>query len=36
VFVAKVGLFDSSYEKLDSDFLKVLKYAKTFKETSHD
>ena len=32
VFVAKVGLFDSSYEQLSSDFLKVLKKAKTFKE----
>jgi len=30
VFVAKVGLFDSSHEKLQNDFLKVLKNAKTF------
>jgi len=30
VFVAKVGLFDSSYEKLQNDFKKVLKNAKTF------
>ena len=30
VFVAKVGLFDSSYEKLQQDFKKVLKNAKTF------
>ncbi|MDF1876499.1 ribonuclease P protein component [Sulfurimonas sp. SAG-AH-194-L11] len=30
VFVAKVGLFDSSHEKLQNDFIKVLKNAKTF------
>ena len=30
VFVAKVGLFDASHEKLQNDFIKVLKYAKTF------
>jgi len=30
VFVAKVGLFDISYETLQQDFLKVLKNAKTF------
>ena len=30
VFVAKVGLFDTSYEQLQQDFKKVLKYAKTF------
>jgi ribonuclease P protein component len=29
VFVAKVGLFDSSYEKFQKDFTKVLKNAKT-------
>ena len=32
VFVAKVGLFDSSYEQLNNNFKKVLKQAKTFKE----
>ncbi|MEN8302613.1 MAG: ribonuclease P protein component [Campylobacterota bacterium] len=36
VFVAKVGLFDSSYKQLSSDFLKVLKKAKTFQENSND
>jgi ribonuclease P protein component len=30
VFVAKIGLFDSSYEKLQNDFQKVLINAKTF------
>ncbi|MEA2073957.1 MAG: ribonuclease P protein component [Campylobacterota bacterium] len=30
VFVAKVGLFDSSHEKLTKDFKKVLTNAKTF------
>ena len=30
VFVAKIGLFDSSYEKLNNDLKKVLKNAKTF------
>ncbi|MDF1878507.1 ribonuclease P protein component [Sulfurimonas sp. SAG-AH-194-C20] len=30
VFVAKVGLFDSSHEKLQNDFIKVLRNAKTF------
>jgi len=30
VFVAKVGLFDSSHQKLQNDFVKVLKNAKTF------
>ena len=30
VFVAKVGLFESSHEKLQRDFTKVLKNAKTF------
>jgi len=30
VFVAKVGLFDKSYEQLQQDFYKVLKNAKTF------
>ncbi|MBN2815310.1 MAG: ribonuclease P protein component [Campylobacterales bacterium] len=30
VFVAKVGLFDSSYEDLQQDFKKVLKNAKSF------
>jgi ribonuclease P protein component len=29
VFVAKVGLFDSSYEQLKKDFTKVLSRAKT-------
>ncbi len=29
VFVAKVGLFDSSYEQLANDFKKVLTRAKT-------
>jgi len=32
VFVAKVGLFNSSYEKLAKDFLQVLTRAKTLKE----
>ncbi|MFK5938411.1 MAG: ribonuclease P protein component, partial [Sulfurimonas sp.] len=31
VFVAKIGLFDSSYEQLDNNFNKVLKQAKTLK-----
>jgi ribonuclease P protein component len=30
VFVAKVGLFDSSHQKFQNDFMKVLKNAKTF------
>jgi len=30
VFVAKVGLFEASPEKLQHDFIKVLKNAKTF------
>ncbi|MDF1882857.1 ribonuclease P protein component [Sulfurimonas sp. SAG-AH-194-C21] len=30
IFVAKVGLFDSTHEKLQNDFIKVLKNAKTF------
>ncbi|MDQ7067355.1 MAG: ribonuclease P protein component [Sulfurimonas sp.] len=30
VFVAKVGLFDSTHEKLQNDFIKVLRNAKTF------
>ena len=30
VFVAKVGLFDTSHEKFQQDFIKVLKNAKTF------
>jgi len=30
VFVAKVGLFDTSHENLLKDFKKVLKHAKTF------
>ena len=30
VFVAKVGLFDTSHENLLKDFKKVLKNAKTF------
>ena len=30
VFVAKVGLFDTSHEKLLKDFKKVLKNAQTF------
>jgi len=29
VFVAKVGIFEASHEKLTNDFLKVLKNAKT-------
>jgi len=29
VFVAKTGLFESSYKELNSDFLKVLKRSKT-------
>ncbi len=33
VFVAKIGLFDSSHEALTNDFKKVLIKAKTFKET---
>jgi len=32
VFVAKIGLFDSSYENLQNNFTKVLKKAKTVKE----
>ena len=35
IFVAKVGLFDSSYKQLNSDFLKVLKRAKTYQELSN-
>ena len=34
VFVAKVGLFESSYEKLQKDFLKVIKQSKTLKVVS--
>jgi len=30
VFVAKIGLFDTAYEKFQKDFTKVLKNAKTF------
>ena len=30
IFVAKVGLFDSSHEQLMNDFKKVLSRAKTF------
>jgi ribonuclease P protein component len=30
VFVAKAGLFDSSYEQFKNNFTKVLKNAKTF------
>lgn len=30
IFVAKVGLFDKSYEQLQQDFNKVLKNAKSF------
>jgi len=30
IFVAKIGLFDASYEKLTNDFTKVLTRAKTF------
>jgi len=30
VFVAKVGLFDSSYEQFKNNFTKVMKNAKTF------
>jgi len=30
VFVAKVGLFETSHERLLNDFKKVLKNAKTF------
>jgi len=26
VFVAKIGLFDTSYEKLNDDFRRVLKW----------
>lgn len=33
VFVAKVGLFDSSYEKLKHDFKKILIHSKALKET---
>ena len=33
VFVAKVGLFDSSHEQLNKNFHKVLKQAKTIKES---
>jgi len=33
VFVAKIGLFNSSYEQLNSNFKKVLKQAKTLKES---
>jgi ribonuclease P protein component len=33
VFVAKIGLFDSSYEAFSNDFKKILIKAKTFKET---
>ncbi|PHQ57957.1 MAG: ribonuclease P protein component [Sulfurimonas sp.] len=29
VFVAKVGLFDTNHEKLQNDFIKVLRNAKT-------
>jgi len=36
VFVAKVGLFDSSYEQLSSDFLKVLNKAQTIQKISND
>jgi ribonuclease P protein component len=30
IFVAKIGLFDTPYEKFQKDFAKVLKNAKTF------
>jgi len=30
VFVAKVGLFDTTPQKLQNDFIKVLTNAKTF------
>jgi len=30
VFVAKVGLFESSYEAMQKDFKKVLRNAKSF------
>jgi len=30
VFVAKVGLFDTTHKKLQNDFTKVLRNAKTF------
>ena len=30
VFVAKVGLFETTPQKLQNDFIKVLKNAKTF------
>jgi len=30
VFVAKVGLFESSHQQLKNNFIKVLKNAKTF------
>jgi len=30
VFVAKVGLFETSHKKLQNDFKKVLNNAKTF------
>ena len=32
VFVAKVGIFDSSYDVLKKDILKVLTRSKTIKE----
>ena len=31
VFVAKIGLFDSSHEKLQKDFSKVIKQSKILK-----
>ena len=30
IFVAKVGIFDASFEKLSNDFEKILSRAKTF------
>jgi len=30
IFVAKIGIFDTSYKTLQSDFKKVLSRAKTF------
>jgi ribonuclease P protein component len=32
VFVAKIGLFDSSYEQFNNNFKKVLKQARAMKE----
>jgi len=36
VFVAKIGLFESSHTELTNDFKKILTNAKVFKKISND